>query len=107
MSLPYPPPERIKTKRRCMFRLPHKRYDCRSLGVYILNGRGYCAAHYDTAWKVQNPVLGTAHDWHFHMNTCNGRLDPYESCRRCGEIRPHEGLPVNPCRGVMPRIVLR
>jgi hypothetical protein len=94
MSLPYPAPVRIKTKRRCMFRLPHMRYNCRALGVYVLNGRGYCIRHYDTAWKVQNPVLGTAHQW-------GGT-----SCLRCGTIRLYDGLPVMPCPGRMPRIIL-
>ena len=100
MGLPYPPPEAIKTTLRCKFGLPGKRYDCRALGKFVLNGVGYCACQYDMVWKILNPVFGQVHDWHRRGSSL------YDTCRRCSEIRPHEGLPVPPCRGVMPQIVV-
>ena len=100
MSLPYPPPEPIKTTLRCKFGLPGKRYDCRALGKYVLNGVGYCAWHFDTVWKVLNPVFGQAHDWYRRAS------NSYDTCRQCGDIRPHDSLPLSPCRGVMPEIRL-
>lgn len=94
---PYPVPRAIKTKLRCKFSLTGKRYNCRCLGRFMLNGVGYCAAHYDTAWKVANPQYGQQHDWHFKDLT--DREDEWETCRRCGRVRPYEGLPVTPCKG--------
>lgn len=106
MSLPYPPPERVRTTKRCQFSLPGRRYDCRRVGAYVLNGKHYCAPHYDTTWKVQNPLYGQRHDWHTHVNKFTGQADKYETCRRCGVIRVYEGLPQRPCEGHMPEIVL-
>ncbi len=107
MSQPYPDPPRIKTKLRCKYSLPGRRYNCRSMGAYVLDGKGYCAPHYDATWKARNPVLGQQHDWHRHANRFTGAEDPYESCRRCGDVRQHEGLAQGPCGGVMPQIALR
>jgi hypothetical protein len=107
MSLPYPAPEPIKTKRRCQFSMPGRKYDCRAIGKFLLDGKDYCAAHYDTAWKVANPVYGQQHEWHFHVNHLNGNVDPYPSCRRCGSVKQHEGLPQFPCRGSFGQITLR
>ena len=107
MSLPYTPPTPIQTKLRCQFSLPGRHYNCRAVGKYLLDGKRYCASHYDTKWKVLNPELGQAHDWHFHKNRFTGEEDQYESCRRCMDVRVHEGLPQGPCRGVMPVITLR
>jgi len=107
MNLPYDPPTPVPTKLRCQFSLPGKKYNCRHVGKYLLNGKRYCAHHYDTAWKVANPIYGQAHDWHIHVNRFNGVPDRYETCRRCADIRPYEGLPLLPCDGKMPQIVLR
>ena len=106
MSLPYPAPPRVKTSKRCQFSMPGRHYNCRRVGAYVLNGKHYCAPHYDTSWKVQNPEYGQQHDWHVHANRFTGEADKYETCRRCGFIRVHDGLPQSPCRGVMPQIVL-
>ena len=107
--LPYPIPERIKTKKRCQFSLPNRRYNCRCIGAYVLNNNNkhYCAHHYGIAWKVANPEIGQQHDWHIHINRFTGEPDRYETCRRCMVIKVHDGLPQSPCRGVMPQIVLR
>lgn len=104
---PYTFPDWVKTKRRCMYRLPGMAYNCRSIGCFVLNGRGYCAHHYDVSWRTQNPEQGQAHLWHFHVNRFTGELDKYESCKRCGNIRQREGLPFTPCDGKMPTIELR
>lgn len=90
---PYPVPRAIKTKLRCKFSVPGKRYNCRGVGRFVLNGVGYCAAHYDTAWRIANPEHGQQHDW------CFKEWARWEICRRCGSIRPYEGLPVTPCEG--------
>lgn len=107
MSQPYPSPVAIKTKLRCKFSLPGKRYNCRAIGKYVLDGKGYCAHHYDIAWKVLNQIYGQAHDWHVHVNRFTGIADNYPSCRRCGDIKVYDGLPQGTCGGVLPRIVLR
>jgi hypothetical protein len=107
VSLPYPSPEPIKTKRRCQFSLPGQHYDCRRVGTYVLNSKGYCAPHYDTAWKVANPEIGQQHDWHIRKNHITGEPYPYPTCRRCGAIKVHDGLPQCVCRGKMPQITLR
>lgn len=107
MSQPYPSPVAISTTVRCKFSMPGRKYDCRRVGKYVLDGKGYCAPHYDTTWKVCNPIYGQQHEWHFHVNHITGAVDKYESCRRCGNIRLHEGLPLIPCEGKMPRITLR
>ena len=107
MTLPYKPPQRIKTKLRCKFSMPGRKYNCRNIGMFLLNGKGYCAMHYDTAWRVLNPEFGQAHDWHRHVNKFTGEAYPYDTCRRCTAIRYHEGLPQSPCRGKIPIIVLR
>lgn len=107
MSLPYPSPDPIKTKLRCKFSLPGRKYDCRRLGKYLLNGIGYCAWHYDTAWDVQNPIIGQQHDWHVHVNHISGVADNFPTCRRCMEIKVHDGLPQGPCGGKMPVVTLR
>lgn len=104
---PYPEPLFVKSKKRCQFRMPKRAYNCRCIGHYDLNGRMYCAHHYDIAWKVSNPEYGQAHQWHFHVNRFTNAVDRYESCKRCGVIRQHEGLPVTPCDGLMPIIELR
>jgi len=103
---PYPIPQAVKTKRRCMFRMPGRAYDCRAVGKYELDGRGYCASHYDTAWKVANPEYGQQHDWHFHVNRFTGEMDRYETCCRCSAVKVHDGLPQCPCRGRQAEIVL-
>lgn len=72
----------------------------------MLNGRAYCAHHYDVSWKAQNPVYGQQHEWHYRVNRINGQVDAYESCKRCGSVRQREGLPFTPCKGKMPEIVL-
>lgn len=100
-------PEPIKTTRRCQFSLPGTHYDCRYLGKYILNGKGYCAPHYDTAWRMLNPEIGQQHDWHVHVNRFTGDRSPYPTCRICGSIKVHDGLPQALCRGTMPRITVR
>lgn len=105
MNLPYPTPTWVKTKRRCMFRMPGRAYNCRAIGAYVLNGRCYCAAHYDTAWKVANPIYGQQHDWQWEKTFKKGD-DMHECCALCGIGRPYDGLPLNPCDGKMPRIVL-
>lgn len=105
--IPYPPPQAIKTKLRCKFSLPGIHYNCRAVGKYILGGKGYCAAHYDAVWRFKNPVYGQQHDWHLHVNQYTGETWPYETCRRCGDIRQREGLAQGPCKGHMPRIELR
>ena len=99
--LPYPPPKAIKTKRRCKFSVPGQHYDCRCMGRFVLNGVGYCTAHYDMAWRIANPEYGQQHDWHFK------EWSRWEMCRRCGVIRPHEGLPVSLCRGHLAEITTR
>lgn len=99
MALPYPAPEHIKTKLRCQFGMPGRRYDCRRVGHYVLDGKRYCAPHYDIAWKRENPEYGQQHDWHIHINRFNGEADKYETCRRCMAIKVHEGLPQCLCRG--------
>jgi len=90
---PYPAPQAIKTKRRCKFSLPKMRYDCRCMGRFVLDGVGYCAAHYDIAWRVANPEHGQQHEW------CFKEWARWEMCRRCGSIRPYDGLPFVPCNG--------
>lgn len=107
MSFPYPPPDPIKTTKRCQFSLPGKHYDCRRIGKYVLDSKRYCACHYDTAWKVANPELGQTHEWHLRRNHITGVVYPYQTCKRCGYIRQHEGLPQGPCDGKMPQITLR
>ncbi len=107
MSLPYPEPDTIFTKLRCKYSLPGRKYDCRRIGKYLMDGKGFCAPHYDARWKALHPVLGQSHDWHRHVNRFTGAEDHYESCRRCGHIRQLEGLAQGPCDGVMPEIVLR
>lgn len=107
MEFPYPDPEFVKTKLRCQFSMPGRRYDCRSVGHYILNGRRYCGWHYDTAWKVQNPEFGQQHEWHTRVNKFTGVADPWPSCKQCGDIRVHDGLPQSKCRGKFDRIGLR
>lgn len=107
MSQPYPSPEPTKTSRRCQFSMPGSHYNCRRIGKYVLAGKGYCAPHYDTTWKVQNPEIGQQHDWHIHVNRFTGQANSYPSCRRCGDIKVHDGLPQSLCRGVMPVISLR
>ena len=104
---PYPEPERIATRLRCQFSLPGRRYDCRHIGHYVLNGKRYCATHYDTKWKFMNPIYGQQHDWHIHLNRFTGEADKYETCKRCGSVKQHEGLAQEPCYGKMPRITLR
>jgi len=98
--LPYPAPQSTKTTLRCKFLLTRKRYNCRCLGRFMLNGVGYCAAHYDTAWRIANPEYGQQHDWRFK------EWARWEMCRRCGSIRPYDGLPVNPCNGHAPMLDL-
>jgi len=107
MKLPYPPPRKEKTGKRCQFRLPGRRYDCRRVGCYVLSGRCYCAAHYDTAWMVENPEYGQQHKWHIRRNHITGEYYPYETCAVCGAIKVHQGLPQSPCDGKQPRITLR
>lgn len=105
--LPYPPPEAIKTKLRCKFSLPGMHYNCRAMGMFMLNGKGYCAQHYDTTWRTLYPQHGQQHDWHLHMNRYTGVPNHYETCRRCGHIRQRAGLPFSPCDGKMPEITTR
>lgn len=106
MDQPYPSPVREKTNLRCQYSLPGKRYDCRQFGHYRLGVKRYCAPHYDAKWKALNPVFGTQHDWHIHINHLTGESWPYETCKRCGSIRLHEGLAQDPCRGFQAKIVL-
>ena len=82
MSLPYPPPERVRTTKRCQFSLPGRRYDCRRVGAYVLNGKHYCAPHYDTTWKVQNPLYGQRHDWHAHVNKGDLAVNSQETAKK-------------------------
>ena len=103
MSLLYPYPVSVKTTKRCQFGIPGKRYDCRCIGKYLLNGKCYCALHYDTVWKVTNPVYGTQHEW--NLDDLRWR-EFVPHCVRCGVIRVYEGLPQLPCRGKMPEIIL-
>jgi len=107
MEQPYPTPEAVKTTKRCKFSLPGKRYDCRRIGKYVLNGKGYCALHYDAAWKFQNPEIGQQHEWHIHVNRFTGESYPYPTCRICGAIKVYDGLPQCLCSGKMPVITLR
>lgn len=107
MSLAYDPPSPTPTKLRCQFSLPGRKYDCRRVGLYHLDGKRYCAPHYDTSWKVANPIFGQAHEWHIHVNRFTGESDRYPTCRRCADIRPNDGLPLLPCDGKMPQITLR
>lgn len=100
--LPYPPPAAIKTKLRCKFSLPGRKYNCRAMGKFIFNGKGYCAPHYDMTWKAQNPEYGQQHDW---MDRTVGN-HTYPVCTRCAAIKPHDGLPLSPCKGHLARIVL-
>lgn len=106
---PYPIPIPVKTTLRCQFVLPGKRYNCRSVGKYVMDqdGRRYCGRHYDLRWKYLNPIVGQQHEWHFHVNHLNGEADRYECCKRCMMIRVYEGLPQMPCKGKMDRITLR
>ena len=103
----YPSPTPVPTKKRCQFSPSGMMYDCRRVGKYILNGKRYCAPHYDTTWKVQNPIYGQSHDWRIHVHRFTGEASHYETCRRCGAIKVRDGLPQSPCRGVMPRIETR
>lgn len=78
------------------------RYDCRALAKYELNGRFYCAAHYDAKWRFENPEHGPQHDW------VPAAVDnrPYHYCKLCLTIKVREGLAQGPCRGRC-KIVLR
>lgn len=107
MSQPYDTPIRQKTGKRCQFSMPGRRYNCRCVGAYELNGRFYCAPHYDLSWKVQNPVIGQQHEWHVRMNGVTGKPYDYPTCKRCGVVQVYDGLPQEPCRGHLPRIGLR
>lgn len=107
MALPYTPPERIKTTKRCKFSLPGRKYNCRALGRFLLGDKGYCAPHYDATWKATNPVYGQQHDWHIRKNHLTGEPWPYETCRICCDIRHLAGLAQDPCGGKMPTITLR
>lgn len=100
MSL-YAAPEPIHTDKRCQFALPNRKYNCRAVGRFLLGDKGYCAAHYDLAWRIQNPVFGQQHEWGL-----NGFFPAYRCCVKCGAIELHQGLPQSPCRGHLPRIVL-
>lgn len=82
-------------------------YNCRRVAHYEHSGRLYCACHYDIAWKRDNPELGQAHLWHYHVNRFTGKSDVYETCHKCGAIRQREGLPWTPCDGKMPIVGLR
>lgn len=107
MSLPYSVPEASKTKKRCMFRMPGHAYNCRRLGKYVLNNRGYCAPHYDTTWRLFNPEYGQQHDWHYRVNHITGETYAFETCRRCAAVKVHDGLPQSPCAGKLAQIALR
>jgi hypothetical protein len=99
VALPYPIPTEMPTKLRCQFSLPGRKYNCRHVGNYRLEGRRYCGAHYDSKWRALNPELGPQHDWHIRLNSHTGEPWPYETCRFCMSTKQHEGLPQGPCRG--------
>lgn len=107
LDYPYPTPERIPTKTRCKYSLPGRKYNCRCIGHYFISSKGYCARHYDAMWKYINPVHGTQHDWHVHVNKFTGVADSYETCKRCGSIRVYKGIAQCLCRGHMAIIELR
>jgi len=86
--------------------MPGLRYNCRCIGHYVLTGKHYCTLHYDTAWKAANPIIGQQHEWHIRINSVTGEPDQYTTCRRCGSIKVHDGLPQSPCRGNLAKIVL-
>lgn len=98
---PYPSPEAVRTDKRCAFKLAGSKYDCRAMGKYVLEGLGYCASHYDLAWRIANPKFGQQHEWG------PNKFLNCDACVKCGTIRSLEGLPFTPCRGHLPRIVLR
>jgi len=100
MSALFPDP--IATKKRCQFTLPNcaRYYDCRRMGKYVLDGKGFCAPHYKIAWELQHPLFGPQHVWELRKGS------PYETCTQCGTVRHHEGFPQDPCRGKLNRIVL-
>lgn len=101
----FPIPE--KTTKRCQYALPGMYYGCRRVGKYVLEENRYCASHYEARWLILHPVIGTAHDWHYHVNSLTLTLDAFLSCRRCGVVKNREGVYQSPCRGVLPRIELR
>jgi len=100
MALPYVPPDPIPTTLRCQFSLPGRKYNCRCVGKFMLDGKRYCAPHYDIAWKVANPVYGQQHEW----KTVRGV--EWKACSRCAAVQQREGLPQEPCRGGLPTIRL-
>lgn len=102
MKSEYPIPIAIKTKLRCKFSLPGRKYNCRAMGKFVLNGKGYCAPHYDITWKTQNPVFGQHHEW---VDRTVGDKT-YPVCKRCAAIQQHAGLPQSPCAGHLARIRL-
>ena len=86
----YPVPvAQLKSKTRCQYNL----YNCRCIGRYELEGKFYCASHYDAVWKWLNPVLGTCHDWEQRP----GRN--YPTCRLCLAIKFVDGIAQGPCKG--------
>ena len=107
MSLPYSVPVAVKTKKRCQFSMPGRHYNCRAMGKYVMCGKGYCAPHYDATWKLANPIIGQQHDWHFRVDMVTGKQYEILTCRMCGAVKVHDGLPQLPCRGKLSRIVLR
>ena len=99
----YPWPVETKTKTRCAYHM----YNCRALGKYVLDGEGYCAAHYDAVWQWRNPILGTQHDWVPAMRPVGVTATKlYECCSVCGTTKHLQGIAQGPCRGGQARIVL-
>lgn len=85
--------------KRCQYRLPGMRYNCRAVGKYPIADRVYCAHHQAIQWRFLNPEHGPQHDWHNHVNRITGEVDKYEACRLCGSVKQREGLPQAPCSG--------
>jgi len=99
MSVPYPEP--VRTTKRCQYAMPGTwYYNCRRMGKYLLEDKGFCAPHFSWVWQVLHPVFGTQHDWEQRP------FMSYETCAQCGTVKQHAGIPQDPCRGKVNKIVL-